>query len=180
MVTKHSLTTPVRKQPSDTLLGEWEKILLLVIAVLFSIVLLLLKGNLRSEAPLDRLARNSLDLQIALKNGRPTLLEFYADWCEVCREMALTIEELKINEQDTINIVLLNVDNPQWQNELDKYNVKGIPHIELFNSIGIDVGQILGAHTSAEIKILTQALINKTALPKLPGMGAITPLAEDS
>ncbi|BBL86277.1 thioredoxin-like protein TxlA (chromatophore) [Paulinella micropora] len=178
METKNSFTPPSKGKSSQTVVREWEKVLLLVIAVFLSIVLFVLKGNIKADGPLNRLARNSLDLQSALTNGRPTLLEFYADWCEVCREMAFTIEEIKIQEQDTLNIVLLNVDNPQWQKELEKYNVTGIPHIELFDSSGLSMGKIIGAHTRSDIQRLIQALINKTTLPKLPGMGPVTALPQ--
>ncbi|HRD41570.1 MAG TPA: thioredoxin domain-containing protein [Prochlorococcaceae cyanobacterium AMR_MDS_5431] len=178
METKDSFTPPREGQSSQTMVREWEKVLLLLAAVFLSIILLILKGNLKADGPLNRLARNSLDLQLALTNGRPTLLEFYADWCKVCREMAFTIEEIKIQEQDTLNIVLLNIDNPQWQQELEKYGVTGIPHIELFDSSGLAIGKIIGAHTRSDIQKLTQALISKTTLPKLPGIGPITVLSQ--
>ena len=52
------------------------------------------------EAPLEQLARRSLDPEVALANGRPTVFEFYASWCEACKEMAPTMLELeKQNEK---------------------------------------------------------------------------------
>lgn len=40
---------------------------------------------------MNQLATNAMQYDEALANGRPTLVEFYADWCVVCREMAKEI-----------------------------------------------------------------------------------------
>lgn len=157
-------------------LGPSERLLLVVLAVLLAAGLVWFRGGLHPEAPLERLARQSLDLPVALRNGKPTVVEFYADWCEACRSMAPAMETIEAQHRGELDVVLLNVDNPRWQPELERYDVNGIPQLELFNAAGTPVGRSIGARSSAELQALSGALIAGEPLPALAGMGAISSL----
>jgi thioredoxin-like negative regulator of GroEL len=149
---------------------------LAAVAALLALLLVWLRGGLHPEAPLERLARQSPDLQVALGNGQPTLVEFYADWCEACRTMAPAMESLERQRHGALNVVLLNVDNPRWQPELERYGVDGIPQLELFDAAGVDVGRSLGARSATELEALIDALVEAKPLPQLAGVGAISAL----
>ena len=75
-----------------------------------------------------------MDPEIAFTNKKPTFLEYYAEWCEVCKEMAPEINQIRKEFSDDINFVFLNVDNPRWDKYIKKYNVNGIPQLNLFDS----------------------------------------------
>ena len=75
----------------------------------------------------------SIDPEIAFKNNKPTFLEFYAEWCEVCKEMAPKIADIKDEYETDINFVFLNVDNPKWEKYIRNFNVNGIPQVNLFD-----------------------------------------------
>jgi thiol-disulfide isomerase/thioredoxin len=157
-------------------LGQTERLLLVVLAALLAAGLLWFRGGLHPEAPLERLARQSLDLPVALGNGKPTVVEFYADWCEACRSMAPAIETIEAQHRGQLDVVLLNVDNPRWQPELERYDVNGIPQLELFNAAGVAVGRSIGARTLSELQALTGALISGSPLPAFAGVGAVSSL----
>ena len=75
----------------------------------------------------------SIEPEIAFNNNKPTFLEFYAEWCEVCKEMAPKVSKIKDEYETDINFVFLNVDNPKWEKYIRIFNVNGIPQVNLFD-----------------------------------------------
>ena len=168
------------RTPESSPLGTAQRWVLVLVAVALAIGLVMLRGGIQSESPMEQLARRSLDPQTALSNGRPTLIEFYADWCQVCREMAPAMLELEQSSRERLDVVLVNVDNPRWQDLVDRYNVNGIPQLNLFNAEGEPRGRSLGLRSSEELQILSAALLENQPLPALPGVGSISRLPDPS
>ncbi|WP_186494482.1 thioredoxin domain-containing protein [Synechococcus sp. A15-62] len=162
--------------PKSSPLGTAQRWVLVLIAVVLAIGLVILRGGIQSESPMEQLARRSLDPQMALTNGRPTLIEFYADWCQVCREMAPSMLDLEKRSRDRLDVVLVNVDNPRWQDLVDRYDVNGIPQLNLFDAEGEAKGRSIGLRSVDELQLLTTALIEDQPLPALPGVGNISRL----
>ena len=159
-------------QPS--LLGPLQRTVLVIAALALAIGLTLVRGGLQSGSPLDQLARRSLEPEVALSNGRPTMIEFYADWCQVCREMAPAMLQLERAQADRLDVVMVNVDNPRWQDLVDRYDVNGIPQLNLFDADGEAVGRSVGLRREDELQQLADALLNGEALPQLRGVGSIS------
>ena len=164
--------------PAGVGLGRRERMVLAAVAALLAVLLFWLRGGLHPAAPLERLARQSPDLTTALSDGRPTLVEFYADWCEACRAMAPAMETIEQRRRGALDVVLLNVDNPRWQPELERYAVNGIPQLELFDAGGHSVGRSIGARRPEELDALTTALLEARPLPQLVGVGATSSLEQ--
>jgi thiol-disulfide isomerase/thioredoxin len=161
-------------------LGRRERLLLAALAGVLALVLLVLRGGLQPAAPLEQLARQSLDLPVALADGKPTLVEFYADWCEACQAMAPAMASIERDHHSELDVVLLNVDNPRWEPEIDRFEVNGIPQLELFDASGEAVGRSLGARSRPELEAISSALIAQTPLPALPGVGSLSSLGANT
>ena len=111
-----------------------------IVVLFFTIVILCLVffRNLffHSTFLLKSFGELSVAPEIAFKNNKPTFLEFYAEWCEVCKEMAPKVSALKEEYEKDINFVFLNVDNQKWEKYIRKFNVNGIPQVNLFDKSG--------------------------------------------
>ena len=119
---------------------------ILVLFIGIVIVSLILFRNLffQSTNLLKNFGELSMEPEIAFQNDKPTFLEFYAEWCEVCKEMAPKVSALKEEYEKDINFVFLNVDNQKWENYIRKFDVNGIPQVNLFDSKGILKATFIG------------------------------------
>jgi thiol:disulfide interchange protein len=118
-----------------------------------------------SRTTLPDLAKKSVPYEDAQQNGRPTLIEFYADWCATCKTMAPTIAKLERRFGQQINLVMLNADNPKWQPELDRYKVDAIPHYVLLGTDGEIKGNVIGEQSEALFAANLEALAAAKPLP---------------
>ena len=102
-----------------------------------------------------------MDPDIAFSNGKPTYLEFYAEWCEICKEMAPEVTELKKDFDSQINFVFLNVDNPKWDKFVKKFKVNGIPQINIIDSQSNLLATLTGLQEDNTLKESIKYLIAK-------------------
>ncbi len=138
-------TEPVLRTNSNAV------VVLLITAVIVSLVLF---KNIffQSAYLLKSFGELSVEPEIAFKNNKPTFLEFYAEWCEVCKEMAPKVSSLKEEYEKDINFVFLNVDNQKWDNYVRKFEVNGIPQVNLFDRRGNLISTFIGKQKEAKIR----------------------------
>ena len=115
--------------------NKFQKIIVSLFALFFVVFILFFKSSIFKSTLLLRSFGNlSMDPEIAFINGKPTYLEFYAEWCEICKEMAPEVTELKKDFENDVNFVFLNVDNPKWNKYIKQFEVNGIPQINFIDS----------------------------------------------
>ena len=150
---------------SDKGISGFQKYCLVFLSIILIISLFFLRNAFKENAMLDQLAKNSLLPEKALSNGTPTVFEFYADWCEACKQMAPDMINIKKQNLNKVDVVLINVDNSRWVDLIDKFNVNGIPHLTFFDYKGEFSGFSLGVKKYSELNEIFTALINNSELP---------------
>ena len=127
-------------------------IIVLLITILIITLILFRNIFFQSTYLLKSFGELSVDPEVAFENNKPTFLEFYAEWCEVCKEMAPKISSLKEEYEKDINFVFLNVDNQKWDSYIRKFNVNGIPQVNLFDGNGNLVSTFIGKQEELKIR----------------------------
>jgi thioredoxin 1 len=83
-----------------------------------------------------------------LKNSRPVVVEYWAEWCPPCRMVAPVLAEIAEEHAGQLDVVKLNIDeNPATA---QKYQILAVPTMNVFAG-GEVVKQVLGAKSKSAL-----------------------------
>ncbi|MEM7716790.1 MAG: thioredoxin family protein [Cyanobacteria bacterium P01_A01_bin.68] len=163
-----------QEPPESTFGVRLRNFLIVTVAVVLSVALFLGLRSETSSVSLTDLEKDSTPLEVALSNGKPSLIEFYANWCTVCQKMAPDIATLETEYADKVNFVMLNVDNNKWLPEMLQYRVDGIPHFVFMDKNTQPQAETIGDQPRTIMGSNLEALIAGSPLPYAQANGRVS------
>ncbi|HEV2372286.1 MAG TPA: thioredoxin [Streptosporangiaceae bacterium] len=83
-----------------------------------------------------------------LRNPRPVIVEYWAQWCGPCRMLGPVLEQIATELAGTVDVVKLNTDeNPRT---VQRYGVLAVPTTSVFSG-GEVLRQVLGAKSKSAL-----------------------------
>jgi len=116
-------------------------------------------------ALLNQMEKDSVPFKEALCNNKPTVVEFYADWCESCKALAPKFRALEFQFRDDINFVTINGAKRENSKLVDAFRVDGIPHIAFITKDARVETALIGAVPEKYLQENMNSLVKGKALP---------------
>jgi len=85
-----------------------------------------------------------------INSSKPVLVDFWAEWCGPCKQIAPILDEISEEKGDSLEVVKINIDkNPEIPT---KHGIRGIPTLILFKD---------GKPVSTKVGALPKSAINE-------------------
>lgn len=117
---------------------------------------------------LHALAASSPTPEVVAASDRPTVMEFFADWCGVCREGAAGLSELESRYGPDVNFVVVDASDEANAAMVDEWGVDGIPRLVLLDRKGQVLTNFIG---KVPKEIIAEDIVAMLAGKPLPNKG---------
>jgi thioredoxin 1 len=91
-----------------------------------------------------------------LESDKPVIIDFWAEWCAPCRQIAPIIKELAAEYGDKVKIAKMDIESST--NTPGQFNVRAIPTVLAFRD-GNVVEQLQGSRPKADFVAMVEKLI---------------------
>lgn len=108
---------------------------------------------------LYQLQQSSADIHVVGKNGKPTVVDFWAPWCENCKLSAATLQSLEEQYGKDVNFVLINGDLAANGEYVDALGVDAIPHMAFISYDGVVETALIGPVPKRVVQADIEALL---------------------
>ncbi|KAL9187338.1 hypothetical protein ACHAXT_001441 [Thalassiosira profunda] len=110
---------------------------------------------------LASMEKQSAPLAAIGNNGKPTVVDFWAPWCENCKVEAPTLQAVEQEYADRVNFIMVNGDDGRNWPLIQLFGVDAIPHMALVSSEGDVETAMIGITPRNVLRADIDALLNK-------------------